>query len=581
MAWTQVYDPVVSEVVSACIAAIPLVILLYMLAIKRAKGHIAALAGLASAFIIAVLIWRMPVVTAISSVGLGVANGLFPIIWIVITAVWVYNMTVESGEFEIIKDSLARVTPDRRLQTIFIAFAFGSFLEGTAGFGTPVAITAAMLAGLGFNPIYGAGLCLIANTAPVAFGAIGAPVLTAASVSGMDPNLISQVAARQLPLLAIIIPFWLSIVMCGFRRSMEILPAILVAGVCFAGAQFIFANFHGPTLPDIMSAIATIVGLLVLLRYWKPSSIFRFAEDPAISTDGHGYSGKVVLRAWGPYLILAVMVFLWGLPQFKAVLNSISAPSFAWPLLDGMVNRAAPIVASESPYAAVFTFGWVSAGGTAILLSGFIAVPLMPGYSYAKAVKCFFTTLHQLRFPILTIASVLGLAFLMNYAGMSSTLGLAFTKTGSFFPFFAPLIGWLGVFLRYFVQRAVLQHAAHHRHRRGHSARTGRGLQRRGRRDRQDDFSPVHQRGYLGYQHGRPGRQSFPFCSGPQHRTHAYSLRAGLLSGRLPELDASVRRKTGSAWKVSMQTNAGIVPGGRSGSRFLLMAPNEYGAVRS
>ena len=447
MAWTQVYDPVVSEVVSACIAAIPLVILLYMLAIKRAKGHIAALAGLASAFVIAVAVWRMPVVTAISSVGLGIANGLFPIIWIVITAVWVYNMTVESGEFEIIKDSLARVTPDRRLQTIFIAFAFGSFLEGTAGFGTPVAITAAMLAGLGFNPIYGAGLCLIANTAPVAFGAIGAPVLTAASVSGMDANLISQVAARQLPLLAIIIPFWLSIVMCGFRRSMEILPAILVAGVCFAGAQFLFANYHGPTLPDIMSAIATIVGLLVLLRFWKPSSVFRFAEDPAISTEGHGYSGKVVLRAWGPYLILAVMVFLWGLPQFKAVLNGISAPSFSWPLLDGMVNRAAPIVASEAPYAAVFTFGWVSAGGTAILLSGFIAVPLMPGYSYSKAVKCFFTTLHQLRFPILTIASVLGLAFLMNYAGMSSTLGLAFTKTGSFFPFFAPLIGWLGVFL--------------------------------------------------------------------------------------------------------------------------------------
>jgi lactate permease len=447
MAWTQVYDPVVNEVVSACIAAIPLVILLYMLAIKRSKGHVAALAGLASAFLIAILVWKMPIVTAVSSVTLGIANGLFPIIWIVITAVWVYNMTVESGEFEIIKDSLARVTPDRRLQTIFIAFAFGSFLEGTAGFGTPVAITAAMLAGLGFNPIYGAGLCLIANTAPVAFGAIGAPVLTAASVSGMDANLISQVAARQLPILAIIVPFWLSIVMCGFRRSLEILPAILVAGICFAGSQFIFANYHGPTLPDIMSAIATIVGLLVLLRFWKPSNIFRFAEDPAVSTDGPGYSGKVVLRAWGPYLILAVMVFFWGLPQFKAVLNGISCPSIAWPLLNGMVNRAAPIVPTEAVYAAKFTFNWVSAGGTAILLSGFIAVPMMPGYSYRKAVKCFFTTLYQLRFPVLTIASVLGLAFLMNYAGMSSTLGLAFTKTGSFFPFFAPLIGWLGVFL--------------------------------------------------------------------------------------------------------------------------------------
>lgn len=447
MAWTQIYNPVVSEVVSACIAAIPLVVLLYMLAVKRAKGHFAALAGLATAFIIAIAVWKMPVITAISSVGLGVANGLFPIIWIVITAVWVYNMTVESGEFEIIKDSLARITPDRRLQAIFIAFAFGSFLEGTAGFGTPVAITAAMLAGLGFNPLYGASLCLIANTAPVAFGAIGAPVLTAASVSGMDANLISQVAARQLPILAIIIPFWLSIVMCGFRRSLEILPAIIVAGICFAGAQFIFANYHGPTLPDVMSAIATIIGLLVLLRFWKPAHIFRFADDGEVIASQTTYSGKVVLRAWGPYLILAVMVFFWGLPQFKAILNGISAPAFSWPLLDGMVNRTVPIVSAETVYPAVFSFGWLSAGGTAILIGGFLAVPLMPNYSYAKAIKCFFTTLHQLRFPILTIASVLGLAFLMNYAGMSSTLGLAFTHTGAFFPFFAPLIGWLGVFL--------------------------------------------------------------------------------------------------------------------------------------
>ena len=326
---------------------------------------------------------------------------------------------------------------------------------------------------------------------------------------GIDANLLSQVAARQLPILAVIVPFWLSIVMCGFKRSMEILPAILVSGLCFAGAQFVFANFHGPTLPDIMSALATIVGLLVLLRYWQPSNIFRFAEDPAVSTDGPGYPGKVILRAWGPYLILAVMVFFWGLPQFKSVLNSISCPSFSWPLLDGMVNRAAPIVATEAPYAARFTFNWVSAGGSAILLSGFIAVPMMPGYSYAKAVKCFFTPLHQLRFPILTIGSVLGLAFLMNYAGMSSTLGLAFTKTGGLFPFFAPLIGWLGVFLTgsdtssnalfSSMQRttatavgippelAVASNAV--------GGVTGKMIS-----------PPVHQRGYLCYQHGRSGR---------------------------------------------------------------------------
>ena len=254
MAWTQVYDPVGNVVGSAMAAAIPLMVLFYMLAIRRAKGHVAALIGLAVAFLLAVALWGMPLGTAVSSVAYGVANGLFPIIWIVVTAVWVYNMTVESGEFEIIKDSLARLTDDRRLQAIFIAFAFGSFLEGTAGFGTPVAITAAMLAGIGFNPLYAAGLCLIANTAPVAFGAIGVPVIVAGQVSGYDPNLIAAIVGRQLPFLSVIVPLWLCVTMCGFKRSMEVLPAIAVSGICFAASQFVFSNYHGPTLPDIMSA---------------------------------------------------------------------------------------------------------------------------------------------------------------------------------------------------------------------------------------------------------------------------------------------------------------------------------------
>ena len=330
-----------------------------------------------------------------------------------------------------------------------IAFAFGSFLEGTAGFGTPVAITAAMLAGLGFNPIYGAGLCLIANTAPVAFGAIGVPLIVAAQVSGLDQMTVSAIAGRQLPLLSLIVPLWVCVVMCGFKRSMEVLPAIIVAGVAFGGAQFLLANFHGPTLPDIGSAIATIVALMLLLKVWQPKSIFRFEGEAPSNLEGQGYPLAVVLRAWAPYLVLAVFVFFWGLGSFKAILNGLPGTVFniSWPGLDGEVMKTAPIVQADAVYGAKFTFNWLSAGGTAILLSGLVSVPFMPKYGYGKAIACFMRTLKQLTFPILTIAMILGLAYLMNYSGMSSTLGLAFTHTGWLFPFFSPLLGWLGVFL--------------------------------------------------------------------------------------------------------------------------------------
>ena len=449
MAWTQVYDPAGSVVLSALSAAIPLMVLFYMLAIRRAKGHVAAIVGLAVAFVLAVALWGMPFGTAVSSVAYGMANGLFPIVWIVITAVWVYNMTVESGEFEIIKGSLARLTDARRLQALFIAFAFGAFLEGTAGFGTPVAITAAMLAGIGFTPLYAAGLCLIANTAPVAFGAIGVPVIVAGQVSGFDPNLISAIVGRQLPFLSVIVPLRLCVTMCGFKRSLEVLPAIIVGGVCFAGAQFLLANYHGPTLPDIGSAIATIVGLVLLLKVWKPSRTFRFEGEPESNLSGSGYPASVVLRAWGPYIVLAVFVFFWGLPQFKNILNAVPGANlgFGWPGLHGEVMKTAPIVAQDAVYGATFAFNWLSAGGTAILLSGLVSVPMMPNYGFGKAIACFMRTLRQLTFPIVTIAMILGLAYLMNYSGMSSTLGLAFTHTGSLFPFFSPLLGWLGVFL--------------------------------------------------------------------------------------------------------------------------------------
>lgn len=449
MQWIQQYDPLGNILLSALVAGVPLYILFYMLAVRRAKGHWAALAGTTAAILLAIVIWGMPVGLALNSTLFGAAFGIFPIVWIVITAIWIYNMTVESGEFEIIKNSLACITEDRRLQAIFIAFAFGSFIEGTAGFGTPVAITAAMLVGLGFNPLYAAGICLIANTAPVAFGAIGIPIVVAAKVTDLDMMHISQIVGRQLPLLSVIVPLWLSVTMCGFKRSMEVLPAIIVAGVCFAGSQFLVSNYMGPYLPDIISAIVTIVGLFAFLKVWQPKSIWRF-PDEAAATQARAtcvYSSSQVIRAWLPWLVLALMVFLWGLPEVKKFLDSIFVYAFDWPGLNNMVVKTTPIVSADAPYAAKYTFNFFSAAGTAILFSGLISVFILPKYGFGKAVACFGRTVYQLRFPIVTIAMILGLAYIMNYSGMSSTLGLAFTLTGSLFPFFSPILGWLGVFL--------------------------------------------------------------------------------------------------------------------------------------
>ena len=450
MAWTQVYTPIADSVgLSALCAAIPLFILFYMLAIKQAKGHVAAISGLIGALVVAIVLWGMPTGLAVSSMLNGACFGLFPIVWIIITAVWIYNMTVESGEFEIIKYSLASVTNDRRLQALFIAFAFSCFIEGTAGFGTPAAIAAAMLMGLGFKPLWAGGIALIANTAPVAFGAIGVPIIVGAQVSGLDMMQISAIAGRQLSLLALIVPLWVCVVMCGFKRSMEVLPAILVSGVSFAAVQFLLSNFHGPTLADVGSAIASIASLMALLRVWKPKNVFVFEGEKVAEVEASKYTGGQIIKAWAAYLILAVFVFLWGLGSVKALLNGIPGANFtfSWPGLDGEVLKTAPIAADGTVYAAKFAFNWLSAGGTAIFLAGLVSVPFMSNYSFGKAISCFVRTLTQLKFPILTVSTILGLAYVMNYSGMSSTLGIAFTHTGSFFPFFAPILGWLGVFL--------------------------------------------------------------------------------------------------------------------------------------
>jgi lactate permease len=446
MTWLQQYNPLGNLAVSAIVAAIPLFILLYMLGIRRSKGHYAAFFATLAAVLLAIFAWGMPVGYAISATLYGAAFGIFPIVWIVVTAIWVYNMTVECGDFEIIKNSLACVTDDRRLQALFIAFAFGSFIEGTAGFGTPVAITAAMLVGLGFSARYAAGVCLIANTAPVAFGAIGIPIVVAAGVTGLDMMHISQIVGRQLPFLSLIVPLWLSVTMSGWKRSMEVMPAIIVAGLCFAVTQFVVSNFVGPYLPDIISAVVTIVGLGIFLHVWKPKKVFHFADEKPAGPVTCQFSAGEVIRAWAPYFILAVMVFLWGLESVKAGLGPIGT-KFSWPLLHNLVIKTVPIVAKDTPYPAVYALNIGTAAGTAIFLAGLISVFIMPNYGFGRAFGCLGRTIYMLRYPILTIALVLGLAFIMNYSGMSSTLGLAFASAGAAFPFFSPFLGWVGVFL--------------------------------------------------------------------------------------------------------------------------------------
>jgi lactate permease len=446
MPWNQIYNPLGNLAISALVAAIPLFILLYMLGIRRSKGHYAAFFATLAAVLLAVFAWGMPAGLAISATLNGAAFGLFPIVWIIVTAIWVYNMTVESGEFEIIKNSLACVTDDRRLQALFIAFAFGSFIEGTAGFGTPVAITAAMLVGLGFNARYAAGVCLIANTAPVAFGAIGIPIVVAAGVTGLDMMKISQIVGRQLPFLSVIVPLWLAVTMSGWKRSMEVLPAIIVAGLCFAISQFVVSNYIGPYLPDIISAIVTIIGLGIFLRVWKPSNTFHFADEKPSGPVTCQFSAGEVVRAWTPYVILAIMVFLWGLDSVKTFLKPFGT-TFNWPLLHNLVVKVAPIAAKNTPYPAVYNVNIGSAAGTAIFIAGLLSILVIPKYGFGRAFACLGRTIKMLRFPILTISLILGLAFIMNYSGMSSTLGLAFVTTGVLFPFFSPFLGWLGVFL--------------------------------------------------------------------------------------------------------------------------------------
>jgi len=442
MTWTQITDPLHNIGLSALVAAIP-VILIFSLLIRKVKGYIASLLTVVCAVLLAVIVYGMPLDLAVLSTIHGALYGLFPICWIIIGAVFLFNLTLASGQFDIIKNFMASVTPDRRIQALLIAFSFGAFLEGAAGFGAPVAISAAMLVGLGFNPLYAAGICLIANTAPVAFGSVGTPIIMAARVSDIPEMAISQMVGRTLPLLSVIVPFYLVVLMSGWRKSKEVMPAIIVSGVSFAFFQWLAANYFGPMLPDVLAGIASILSLMLLLKFWKPTSIWRFKEEPpqTIHTELE-YSAAQVFRAWSPFIIMTAFIIAWGLQPVKDALNSVGIVKFAIPgLTDGILKAdGTPLIIKP------FEFNYLSAPGTALLFATAIAIPLI-GLTYKQGLAIYWSTLKQLRFPIITIAAVVGFAFIANNAGMSITMAMALASTGALFPFFSPILGWLGVFL--------------------------------------------------------------------------------------------------------------------------------------
>src|SRR5215813_1338524 len=453
MPWSQVYDPLGHVWLSTLVAALPVVVLLGALAVFKIKAHNAALLALATSLLVAILIFGMPTRMAFGSLVLGAAYGLLPIGWIILNVIFLYQLTKERGLFDVLRGSITGLTQDRRLQLLLVAFSFGAFFEGASGFGTPVAVTGALLIGLGFSPLSASGLSLIANTAPVAFGALGTPIIGLQSVTGLDLKALSAMVGRQLPFFSLIVPFWLIWAFAGFRGMLEIWPAIFVAGVCFAIPQFLISNFHGPWLVDVLAAVSSLAMLALFLKVWKPNRIWRMQDceivkgEMAIPTQEQTKSSsREILRAWLPWIVLSVVVFLWGLPQMKALLDSASAPKIPIQWLDKLVVRVPPVVAAPAPEAAVFNFNWLSATGSGILLASIIA-GLAMGYSISGMLRVYWKTLKLVRFSLLTIAAMLAIGFTTRYSGMDATLGLAFARTGFLYPFFGTMLGWLGVAL--------------------------------------------------------------------------------------------------------------------------------------
>ncbi len=459
--WQHNYEPLGGSLgASAVVAAIPILVLFYMLAVRRKPSWLSALTALATALLIALVVYRMPVQLAVISTLYGGAFGLFPIAWIVFSSMMLYNLAVAIGKFEIIKDTVGGLTHDRRLQAMFIAFSFGAFIEGAAGFGAPVAISGAMLAGLGFNPFYAAGICLLANTAPVAFGSIGIPVTTLANVTGLPVLSLSGMVGTLCSMVSVIIPGYLIVVMAGGKRALEVLPAIVACGLSFAGMQFYMSNYVGPELTDIASSLTCIAVMVLVLKLWKPANIMRLEGEKPVTAAAKTHSGAEMFTAWIPYISLVVFVLVWGEADVKAAINRWTdslLPTFLAqsptvlngllvPGLHGVITRIPPVTPMPTPYAAVFELNWMSASGTACFLAA-IAASILLRVKPSQFVNVYKATFKQLTPPMLTIASMLGLAYLMNYSGMTSTLGLALAASGWAFPFFSAVLGWLGVFL--------------------------------------------------------------------------------------------------------------------------------------
>jgi len=444
--WTQNYTPVGGSLgVSALVAAVPVFVLLILLGVFRKPACLSSLFGLAAAAVVALGVYGMHGGALVSAVAYGAAYGFFPIGWVVFTAILLYNITVATGKFQIIKDSVGSLTDDRRLQALLIAFAFGAFIEGAAGFGTPVAVAAAMMAGLGFSPFYAAGVCLLANTAPVAFGSIATPILMLSGITSLPLDRLSAGVGRICAPVSLIVPGYLVMVMGGWRALRGVLPAALLCGVAFGGTQFVVSNFIGPQLTDILSSLAAIGSLVLLFKFWRPKEDFNFDQHSSAHIAPPRHATSELVKAWAPYVLLVVFVLLWGYKPVQTMLNGVTR-SFPWPGLHNAVLRVPPVVLKPAPYAAVYTFSWLSAPGTACLFASLVSAVVlrMPVLQFARV---FLGTVKQLLLAELTIGSVLALAFLMNYCGATATLGLAFAATGALFPFFSSLLGWLGVFL--------------------------------------------------------------------------------------------------------------------------------------
>ncbi|ALD91138.1 L-lactate permease [Cupriavidus gilardii] len=459
--WSQVYDPLGSMALSTLAAGVPVAVLLGALAFFHLQAHLAAGLALVVGIVVASAIFGMPAAMAGKAAGLGIASGLFPIGWIVLNIIFLHRLTTLNGSFKVLQGSIAGITEDRRLQLLLVAFSFGAFFEGAAGFGTPVAVTGAILIGLGFSPLAASGLALIANTAPVAYGALGSPIIALSAVTGLDLLDLSAMIGRQLPLFSVLVPFWLIWAFAGFRGMLEVWPAILVAGVSFAIPQFLVSNYHGPWLVDVIAALVSMGSLALFLKVWKPKKIWTTTkilgrhdeskvDDPeAVAAEARANAaaaGISTAKAWMPWVILTVFVFIWGVPQIKKAFDAIWSWKYAIPGLDKAVLKVPPVVPQQVAEAAVFNFNVLSMAGTGILVAAVVGGLLM-GYSVPRLLREYWNTIKLVRYSLLTICAMFGVGYLTRYSGLDATLGLAFAHTGVFYPLFGTMLGWLGVAL--------------------------------------------------------------------------------------------------------------------------------------